>query len=825
MPRRKLILICQSGGEFVTGDDGCLSYSGGEAHALDINPETMFDDLKLKLAEMCNIEYKSLSVKYFLPGNRRTLITLANDKDLKRMYDFHGESITADIFIVGRAGFNHEDLHMHASRPSHIKLAETVSAAAASQDDAHIPSAASVGDAIAHSSDILDMSATPADTVKKRRRTASWKIGANGPIIVSIADKVGETRKSSSRKKSSWNHDNAGLIDVDIEEEPGIVPGVVSEIDVSHYSSPGVNHKDASLEKTVASWKDGITGIGQEFKSVVEFRDVLQKYAIANRFMYRLKKNDTNRASGVCIAEGCSWLIHASWVPSSQVFRIKKMNKAHTCGGESWKAAHPAKSWLVSIIKDRLRDSPHHKPKDIATGIFQDFGLELNYTQVWRGIEEAREQLQGSYKEAYTQLPWFCDKMAEANPGSFVKLCIGDDNKFQRLFVSFHASIHGFKNGCRPLVFLDSTALKSKFHEVLLMATAIDGNDGAFPVSFAIVDIENDDNWHWFLAQLRSAISTSQPITFVSDKEKGLMRSVLEVFENAHHGYSIYHLLESFRKNLRGPFQGDGRGTLPGTLLAAARAVRLDSFRMLTEQIKQVSSNAYDWVMQVETEYWTNALFKGEIYNQYTTNFAELYSNWIEEVRELPIIQKVEALRCKMMELIHERQMDSKGWTTKLTPSKEQKLQEDTLKARNFKVLFSSDTLFEVHDDSIHVVDIVKRDCTCLEWKFTGLPCCHAIAAFNRTGKSVYDYCSKYFTVDSFCLTYSMSINPVLDIYEPPREEDGSDTREVIPPTTPRPPPQPKERQIRRKAELKRIMTCSRCKGEGHNKATCKEPL
>lgn len=116
MSRKKLILICQSGGEFVTSDDGCLSYTGGEANALDINLETMFDDLKLKMAEMCNLEYKSMSIKYFLPGNRRTLITLANDKDLKRMYDFHGDSITADVFVVGREGFNHEDLPMHASR-------------------------------------------------------------------------------------------------------------------------------------------------------------------------------------------------------------------------------------------------------------------------------------------------------------------------------------------------------------------------------------------------------------------------------------------------------------------------------------------------------------------------------------------------------------------------------------------------------------------------------------------------------------------------------------------------------------------------------------
>lgn len=105
MGKEKLILICQSGGEFMTNDDGSLSYVGGEANAVEISCETQFDDLKLKLSEMSDMEYGSLSLKYFLPQNRRTLISLSNDRDLKRMYDFHVSSVTADIFIIGKKGF------------------------------------------------------------------------------------------------------------------------------------------------------------------------------------------------------------------------------------------------------------------------------------------------------------------------------------------------------------------------------------------------------------------------------------------------------------------------------------------------------------------------------------------------------------------------------------------------------------------------------------------------------------------------------------------------------------------------------------------------
>lgn len=675
-------------------------------------------------------------------------------------------------------------------------------------------------DANAPCSPIIDMESTPADTVKKRRRTASWKkIGAN-PTIVTLAEND-EKRIITSCKKNILNH-KSEKVNEEVGEEKYILPCT----EKSNGNSILASSNDIPPERLVASWKDGITGVGQEFKSVYEFRDALQKFAIAHHFMYKLKKNDTNRASGRCIVEGCSWRIHASWDSSAQLFRIKNMNKAHTCGEKSWKSVHPTKNWLVGIIKDRLQDHPHYKPKEIANGILRDFGIELNYTQVWRGIEDAREQLQGSYKESYNQLPWFCEKMVEANPGSTIKLFTGDDKRFHRLFVSFHASRHGFEYGCRPILFLDTTSLKSKYHETLLTATALDGDDGVLPVAFAIVDTENFHGWNWFLKQLRSVVPNSPSITFVFDREKALENTVLEVFENAYHGYSIYHLVENFKKNLKGPFHGDGKGSLPVTFISAAHAMRIDAFKMYMEQIRRVSSNAYNWALQIEPEHWTNALFKGERYNHVTSNVVGLYRNWIEEVRELPIIQKVEMLRCKMMELSKTRRVNSSRWTSRLTPSKEEKLLEETMKAQGLKVLFSSDTLFEVHDNSINVVDIEKRECSCLGWKATGLPCRHAIAVFHSTGRNVYDYCSKHFTVDYFHLTYAESINPVLAVFNPlANEKVDIEDIHVLPPLTSRPPSQQKKEESKRQGMVRRPVSCTRCKGAGHNKATCKATL
>lgn len=100
MAGKRVIAICQSGGEFETDEDGSLLYRGGVAHAMDIDDQMKYNDFKTEIEEMFNNDLSTMSIKYFIPGNKKTLITISNAKDLKRMIKFHGESSTADIYII-----------------------------------------------------------------------------------------------------------------------------------------------------------------------------------------------------------------------------------------------------------------------------------------------------------------------------------------------------------------------------------------------------------------------------------------------------------------------------------------------------------------------------------------------------------------------------------------------------------------------------------------------------------------------------------------------------------------------------------------------------
>ncbi|XP_019075492.1 uncharacterized protein LOC100247698 isoform X2 [Vitis vinifera] len=592
----------------------------------------------------------------------------------------------------------------------------------------------------------------------------------------------------------------------------------------THSDNAPVISNDDKHQKAAQQWENTITGVDQRFNSFNEFREALHKYSIAHGFAYKYKKNDSHRVTVKCKSQGCPWRIYASRLSTTQLICIKKMHTTHTCEGAIVKAGYRAtRGWVGTIIKEKLKVSPNYKPKDIADDIKREYGIQLNYSQAWRAKEIAREQLQGSYKEAYSQLPFFCEKIKETNPGSFATFETKEDSSFHRLFISFHAAISGFQQGCRPLLFLDSTPLNSKYQGMLLTATAADGDDGVFPVAFAVVDAETDDNWSWFLLELKSAVSTARPITFVADFQKGLKKSLAEIFDNGYHSYCLRYLTEKLNKDLKGQFSHEARRFMINDFYAAAYASRLETFQRCTENIKGISPEAYNWVIQSEPDHWSNAFFGGARYSHMASNFGQLFYNWVSEANDLPITQMVDVLRGKMMELIYKRRVDSSQWITKLTPSKEEKLLKDTSTARSLQVLLSHGSTFEVRGESIDIVDIDHWDCSCKDWQLSGLPCCHAIAVFEWIGRNPYDYCSRYFTVESYRLTYAESIHPVPNVDRPVKTESTQVGIIVTPPPTKRPPGRPKMKQAGSVETIKRQLQCSKCKGLGHNKKTCKD--
>ena len=146
--------------------------------------------------------------------------------------------------------------------------------------------------------------------------------------------------------------------------------------------------------------------------------------------------------------------------------------------------------------------------------------------------------MRGSFEEGYRLLPQYCEQVKRTNPGSIASVYGNQsDNCFQRLFISFQASIYGFLNACRPLLGLDRTYLKSKYLVTLLLATCFDSDGALFPLAFGIVDEENDENWMWFLSELRNLLEINTEnmsrLTILSDRMKCIVDGVEANFPSA----------------------------------------------------------------------------------------------------------------------------------------------------------------------------------------------------------------------------------------------------------------------------------------------------
>ena len=76
-----------------------MSFNGGEAYAVDLDQQTQLSKFKQEIAETFKYSDEDMSIKYFLPGNRKTLITISKDKDLQRMVNFYGNFDQVEVFI------------------------------------------------------------------------------------------------------------------------------------------------------------------------------------------------------------------------------------------------------------------------------------------------------------------------------------------------------------------------------------------------------------------------------------------------------------------------------------------------------------------------------------------------------------------------------------------------------------------------------------------------------------------------------------------------------------------------------------------------------
>ncbi|XP_038696932.1 uncharacterized protein LOC119993779 isoform X2 [Tripterygium wilfordii] len=246
---------------------------------------------------------------------------------------------------------------------------------------------------------------------------------------------------------------------------------------------------------------------------------------------------------------------------------------------------------------------------------------------------------------------------------------------FKRCFIAFDATISSFNFGS-PILFLDGSFLKSRYKGNLLSTTSKDAEKGLFVVAFAVVVVEDEDNWTWFLRLLRKIIDVSRRIIFISDQNYGLLQGVRNVFPTADHAYCLNHL----NRNLKEKLKGHHASFREMIVKKFKQCVYVSSKIVFHDRLQELLSMGGDRVVSFIDEApacnWANAYFMGKRYGEMSLNAAESFNSQIYEFCSLPITNMIDMIRLKLMNQLSFRREDSSTWTTFLCPLMEKKIQE-----------------------------------------------------------------------------------------------------------------------------------------------------
>lgn len=265
--------------------------------------------------------------------------------------------------------------------------------------------------------------------------------------------------------------------------------------------------------------------IGEKFSSMEEFRSAVKEYGIKERRKVHFITNDNDRIQVGC-EPGCRFYIWCSKIKGSDEAQIRVMLDDHLC-------TKPYQNNLVSVkyltekYGERIRQNPQWKVKEMQEVIRQELEVEVPRIKCSRVRKAALEGVLQSLKEHYSRVWDFGHELLRNDSRNRVEVKTSrvsdeDANKFQRMYICYHALKVGWKQGCRPVLGLDGCFLKTVCRGQLLSAVGRDGNNQMYPVAFAVVETESTASWKWFIELLAEdlELGDGHGYTIISDQQK-----------------------------------------------------------------------------------------------------------------------------------------------------------------------------------------------------------------------------------------------------------------------------------------------------------------
>lgn len=292
-----------------------------------------------------------------------------------------------------------------------------------------------------------------------------------------------------------------------------------------------------------------------------------------------------------------------------------------------------SQAWVEEKVMKTLSTAPNTTAKRLKNELERDYKCTLSYSTVWKGKQRALKALYGDWGNTFRMLYNFKAEMELRSPGSILEIdTVVQNGKvyFSRFFMVMKACVDGFREGCRPYLSVDATALNGKWNGQLVSAVALDGHNWMFPVAVGLFQTETEADWTWFMSQLRRAIGPMYPLAICTDACKGLQNPIRKVFLHVEQRECFGHLW----LNLIKKFAGD----VFGRMWPAARTYNKQTYKYHMDKMFVECPDFGVYLRTYHSLLWYRSGFNSDIKVDHINNhLAEWFNNWIRDIKDLPV--------------------------------------------------------------------------------------------------------------------------------------------------------------------------------------------
>ncbi|CAH9102878.1 unnamed protein product, partial [Cuscuta epithymum] len=179
-----------------------------------------------------------------------------------------------------------------------------------------------------------------------------------------------------------------------------------------------------------------------------------------------------------------------------------------------------------------------------------------------------------------------------------------------------------------------------------------------YPIAWAVVEIENNSSWTWFLELLKEDLNIERPEfwTIISDQQKGLSSVIEHVLTGIEHINCARHIHANWSKSHRGLI-------LKKLFWKVAKSTSQQELQATIKEMEKADSQAAIDLQKYPLQLWCKAFFRvGVKCDACDNNLSEAFNSTLLRCRSKPLIPMLEDIRVGMMKRIAKKKKAVLKW-------------------------------------------------------------------------------------------------------------------------------------------------------------------